>query len=108
MYVCIYICTYIYIYTYTYLEGTKGSQGMGVARNNRFDRALRSMLSMLKPSGRPMFKPPSLGPPWFPLKSERRSGGAAGGQAVDPTDGRGTPDPQPLKYSKLVFLTYFS
>ena len=51
MYVC--ICIY----------AIRGCQGMGVVRNNRFDRVLLSILYMLKPSCSPMFKPPSLGPP---------------------------------------------
>ena len=41
----------------------RGSQGMGVVSNSWFVRVLLSSLHMLKPSCRPMFKPPSLGPP---------------------------------------------
>ena len=36
---------------------------MGVASNSWFDTCLLSTLYMFKPSCRPMFKPPSLGPP---------------------------------------------
>ena len=39
------------------------SQGIGVVSNNCVDRVLLSILYMSKPSCRPMFKPPSLGPP---------------------------------------------
>ena len=41
----------------------RGSQGMGVVSNSWFDYVLLSILYMFKPSFRPMFKPPSLGPP---------------------------------------------
>ena len=39
-----------------------GSQGMGFVGHNQFDRVLLSMLHVFKPSWRPLFKPPSLGP----------------------------------------------
>ena len=68
--------TYIYIYIYiiftvcsggfdswTFIWGElRGSRGMGVVSNSRFGRVLLLILYMLKPSCRPMFKPPSLGP----------------------------------------------
>ena len=41
----------------------RGSQGMGVVLNNWFDHVFLSILYRFKPSCRPMFKPPSLGPP---------------------------------------------
>ena len=40
----------------------RGSQGTGVVSNNWLDRVLRSVPYMFKPSCRPIFKPPSLGP----------------------------------------------
>ena len=40
-----------------------GSQGKGVVSNSWLDCVLLSILHTFKPSGRPMFKPPSLGPP---------------------------------------------
>ena len=43
---------------------------MGVVRNSLFGRVLLSILYMFKPSCRPMFRPPSLGPPQFPLQNE--------------------------------------
>ena len=42
---------------------------MGVVSNKWLDRVLLSILCMFKPSRRPMFKPPSLGPPSGPLKN---------------------------------------
>ena len=52
------------------LEGTKGSQGMGVVSSNWFDRVLLSILCMFRSSCWPMFKPPVLGTPLVPLESE--------------------------------------
>ena len=46
----------------------RGSQGMGVVSDNWFDCVLLSILYMFKPSCWPTFKPPSLGPPQFPLQ----------------------------------------
>ena len=46
----------------------RGSQGMGVVSNNRLDRVWLLTLYMFKPPCWPTFKPPSLGPPKFPLK----------------------------------------
>ena len=53
---------------------------MGVVSSNRFDCILLSILYMFKPSCRPMLKPPSLGPPEFPLKPGHaaRAGGTQG------------------------------
>ena len=45
-----------------------GSQGTGVVSNSWFDIVLFSLLYMFKPSRRPTFKPPSLGPPSLPSK----------------------------------------
>ena len=45
------------------LEELRGFQGMGVISDRWFDCVLPSFIYMLKPSCRPMFKPPSLGPP---------------------------------------------
>ena len=42
---------------------------MGVASNSWFDRVVLSTLYMFKPSCRPILKPPSLGPPYFPLQA---------------------------------------
>ena len=56
---------------------------MGVVSNNWFDRVLCSIPYMFKPSCRPMFKPPSLGPPYFPLESPLgRAGHAAGSRSA--------------------------
>ena len=54
------------------LEGTKGSQGMGVVSNSCLDRVLLSILYIFKPSCSPMLKPPSLGPPLVHLRAEIR------------------------------------
>ena len=51
-----------------------GSQGMGVASNSWFDRALLLIVYTLKPSCWPMLEPPSLGPPEFPLKLSSATG----------------------------------
>ena len=95
VYIYIYICIYIYIYIYIeilYIEsniyiyiyifaagrwgeriitpsGTKGVPRNGVASNKWFDRVLLSILYMFRTSRRPMFKPPSLGPPELPSKT---------------------------------------
>ena len=79
-------------------EASRASQGkpgqaraleeiMGVVRSNWLVCVLASILHRFKPSCRPMFKPPPLGPPLVPLKlrttcrrSSRSSG--AGGMGV--------------------------
>ena len=43
-----------------FLEGTRGSQGMGVVSSSWFDIVLVSIVYMFKPSCGPMLKPPSL------------------------------------------------
>ena len=84
IYIYIYICMYVYVCYYMLLQYViwlydivscyvivwywLGSQGMGVVSNNRVDRDLLSIFYMSKPWRWPMFKPTSLGPPWFPLK----------------------------------------
>ena len=40
----------------------RGSQALGVVSNSCFDRVLLPILYMFRPSRRPMFEPPSLGP----------------------------------------------
>ena len=47
----------------------RGSQGMGVVSNNWSDLDLLPLRYMLKTSCWPMFKPPSLGPPWIPFST---------------------------------------
>ena len=73
LYIYIYIYVYIYIYIYIcfFQRELRGSRGMGVVSSNSFDRALLSVLYMLKPSCRPMFnQTPFLGTslvPQFPF-----------------------------------------
>ena len=47
----------------------RGSQGMGAVSDSWFDGVLLSILYIFKASCWPMFKPPSLDPPLFPLTS---------------------------------------
>ena len=46
----------------------RGSQGMGVVSSSWLDRASLPILCRFKSSRRPIFRPPSLGPPLAPLK----------------------------------------
>ena len=55
-----------FLYTYLFIDPEvqrelRGSQGMGVASSNWFDRVLHNFFTLFKPSCRPMFKPPFLG-----------------------------------------------
>ena len=66
---------------------------MGVASSSWFDRVLLSILHMSEPSCRPMFKPPSSGPPLAPLKGMHPPTGSRPRFGIRPPSHSGAPYP---------------